>query len=64
MLKSDMLTSKHMSVIWKVRRMVVFLSNRFTKPFMFGIILNIDLSSMSGHQCHGNVVMQTQNILP
>ena len=50
--------------IWKVRSMVVFLSNRLTNPFMSGIILNSYLSSMSGHKYHDNIVMQARNILP
>ena len=40
-----------------------FLSNRFTNLFMFGIILNSYLASISGHKNHDNIVMQTQNIL-
>ena len=41
-----------------------FLSNRLTNPFIFGIILNSYLSSMSGHKYHDNIIMQTRNILP
>ena len=38
--------------VWKVRSTVVFLSNRYTNPFMYGIILNSYLPSMSGHKFH------------
>ena len=50
--------------IWKVRGVVFFLSNILTNAFMFGIILNSYLSSMSGHKYHDNTVIQTRNILP
>ena len=31
---------------------------------MFGIIINSNLSPMSGHKFHDSIVMQTRNILP
>ena len=36
--------------IWKVLSTVFYLSNRFTKPIMFGIILKSYLSSMLWHK--------------
>ena len=44
--------------IWKVLSMVFYLSNRFTKPIMFGIILKSHLSSMLWHKFHEDIIMQ------
>ena len=49
--------------IWKERSRVYYLSNRLTKLFMFGIILNNSLSSMFGRIFHEDVIMQTRKIL-
>ena len=46
--------------IWKVLRMVFYLSNRFTNPIMFGIILKGYLPSMLWHKLHYNDIMQTR----
>ena len=43
--------------------MVLYLSNRFTNPSMFGIILKSQPSSMIWHKFHEVIIMQTQNIL-
>ena len=49
--------------IWKVLSMVFYLSNRFSKPIMFGIILKSHLSSMLWHKFHDGIIMQTRTIL-
>ena len=49
--------------IWKVLSMVFCLSNRFTNPIMFGIILKSYLSSMLWHKFHKHIIMQTRKIL-
>ena len=49
--------------IWKVLSMVFYLSNRFTKPIMFGIILKSHLSSMLWHNFHEDIIVQTRKIL-
>ena len=49
--------------IWKVFSMVLYLSNRFTNPIMFGIILKNYLSSMLLHKFHEDIIMQTRKIL-
>ena len=49
--------------IWKVLSMVFYLSNRFTKPIMFGIILKSHLSSMLWHKFHEDIIMQKRKIL-
>ena len=54
---------KRMRVIWKVGSMVFYLSNRFTNPIMFGIILNSYLSSTLWHKFYEDVMMQTRKIL-
>ena len=36
--------------LWKVLSMVLYLSNRFTNPIMFGIILKSYLSSLLWHK--------------
>ena len=43
--------------VLKVRSTVVFLSNRYTNSFIYGIFLNSCLSSMSGHKFYYNIVM-------
>ena len=53
----------HTRGIWKGFSMVFYLSNRFTKPIMFGIILKNHLSSMLWHKFHEDIIMQTRNIL-
>ena len=45
--------------IWKVLSMVLYLSNQFTNPIMFGIILKRYLSSMLLHKFHEDIIMQT-----
>ena len=45
---------------WKVLSMVFYLSNRFTNPIMFGIILKSYLSSMLWHKFHEDIIMQTR----
>ena len=52
----------HTRGIWKVLSMVFYLSNRFTKPIMFGIILKSHLSSILWHKFHEDIIMQTQTI--
>ena len=49
--------------IWKVLSMVFYLSNRFTNPIMFDIILKNPLSSMLWYKFREDIVMQTQIIL-
>ena len=49
--------------IWKVLSMVLYLSNRFTNPIMFGIILKSYVSSMLWHKFHEDSKMQTRKIL-
>ena len=49
--------------IWKVLSMVFYLSNRFTNPIMFGIILKNYLSSMLWHKFLEDIMMQTRKIL-
>ena len=49
--------------IWKVLSMVLYLSNRFTDPIMFGLILKRYLSSMLWHKFYEDIIMQTRNIL-
>ena len=49
--------------IWKVFSMVFYLSNRFTNPIEFGIILMSDISSMLLHTFYEKIVMQTRKIL-
>ena len=39
--------------------MVFYLSNRFTNPIMFGIILKMGLSSMLWHNFHKDIIIQT-----
>ena len=46
--------------IWKVLSIVFYLSNRFTNPIMFGIILKSYLSSMLWHNFLEDIIMQTQ----
>ena len=48
--------------IWKVLSMVFYLSKRFTKPIMFGIILKNYLSSMIWHRFYEDMIMQTRKI--
>ena len=48
--------------IWKVLSMVFHLSNRFTNPIMFDIILKNDLSSMLWHKFHEDIMIQTRII--
>ena len=48
--------------IWKVLSMVFYLSNRFTKPIMFGILLKSHLSSMLWYKFHEYIVMQKRKI--
>ena len=48
---------------WEVLSMVFYLSNRFTNPIMFGIILKSYLSSRLWHKFHEDNIMQTRNIL-
>ena len=48
--------------IWKVLSMVFYLSNRFTNPIMFDIILKNYHSSMLWHKFHGDIIMQTRII--
>ena len=45
--------------IWKVLSMVFYLSNRFTNPFMLGIILKSFLYSMLWHIFHEDIIMLT-----
>ena len=49
--------------IWKVLSMVFYISNRFTNPIMFGIILKCYLSFMLWHKFHEDIMMQTRSIL-
>ena len=49
--------------IWKVLSMVFYLSNGFTNPIMFGIILKSYLSPMLWHKFHEDIIMQTRTIL-
>ena len=49
--------------IWKVLSMVIYLSNRFTYPIMFDIILKSHLSSMLWHKFHEDIIMQTRKTL-
>ena len=49
--------------IWKVRSMIFYLSNRFTNPIMFGIILKSYFSSKLWHKFHGEFIMQTRKVL-
>ena len=49
--------------IWKVLSMVLYLSNRFTNPIVFVIILKSYLSSMLWHKFHEDIIMQTQKIV-
>ena len=51
------------SGIWKVLSMVFYLSNRFTNPIMFGIILKSYLLSMLWHKFNKHFIMQTRKIL-
>ena len=48
--------------IWKVLSMVFYLSNLFTYPIMFGIILNSYLSSMLWHKFHEDIILLTRII--
>ena len=54
---------KYTRGIWKVLSTVFYLSNRFTKPIMFGIILKNHLSSMLWHKFHEDIIMQTRQLL-
>ena len=49
--------------ILKVLSIVFYLSNRFTSPIMFGIILKSYLSSMLWFNFHEDIIMQTRKIL-
>ena len=49
--------------IWKVLSMVFYLSYRFTKPIMFGIILKSHRSSMLWNKFHEDIIMQTRKNL-
>ena len=49
--------------IWKVLSMVFYLSNRFTNPIMFGIMLKSYRSSMLWHIFHEDILMPTRRIL-
>ena len=49
--------------IWKVLSMVFYLSNRFTNPITFDIILKNYLSSMFWHKFHEDIIMQTRKML-
>ena len=40
--------------------MICYLSNRFTNPTMFGIILKRYLSSMLWHKFYEDIIMQTR----
>ena len=54
----------HTRGIWKVLlSMVFYLSNRFTNPIRFDIILKNYLSSMLLHKFHEDIIMQTRQIL-
>ena len=48
--------------IWKVLSMVFYLSNRFTNPIMFGIILKSYLFSMLPHKFYEDIIMRTRTI--
>ena len=43
--------------------MAFYLSNRFTNPIMFGIILTSYRSAMLWHKFHKDSIMQTRKIL-
>ena len=69
-LKFDIRYSKDLNLvlsytrgIWKVLSMVFYLSNRFTNPIMFDIILKNNLSSMLWYKFREDIVMQTRIIL-
>ena len=49
--------------IWKVLSMVYYLSNRYTIPIMFGIILKSYHSSMLWHNFNEDIIMLTQKIM-
>ena len=49
--------------IWKILRMLFYLSDLFLNPIMFGIILKSYISSMLWHKYHEDIIMQTQKIL-
>ena len=59
----DLWQLKYTRGIWKVRSMVFYLSNQFTNPIMFGIILKSYLSSLLYHKFYEDVMMQTRKIL-
>ena len=40
-----------------------YLSNQFTNPIMFGIILKSYLSSMLWHNFHEDIIIPTQKVL-
>ena len=46
--------------IWKVRSMVIYLSNRFTNPIMFCIISKNHIFSMLCHILHEVIIIQTR----
>ena len=48
--------------IWKVLSMAFYLSNRYTNPIMFGIILKNFPSSMLWHKFYEALIMQTRKI--
>ena len=53
----------HTRGIWKVLSMVFYLSNLFTNPIMFGLILKRYFSSMLWNKFHEDIITQTQTIL-
>ena len=53
----------HTRGIWQVLSTVFYISNRFTNPIMFGIILKSYFSSMLWHKFNEDIIMQTRKIL-
>ena len=53
----------HTRGIWKVLSMVLYLSNWFTNPMMFGIILKSYLFSMLWHKFNEYIMMQTRKYI-
>ena len=53
----------YMRGIWKVLSTVFYLSNRFLKPIIFGIILKRYLSTFLRHKFHEDIIMQPRKML-
>ena len=55
--------NEYTGAIWKLCSMVLYLSYRSTRLFMFSIILNSYYFYMLGHKFQEDVAMQTRTIV-